>query len=142
MAKDTLIIMCSGIGFIQKVLEFIHQDLKLADTDYDLLAVPGGAHSLGITAFLPKFRWALEHWIKFLVQEHQIKRVIIIDHKNCAWFDKLAISDPEFIGRAQSHWSGNLSDYFAFFSVYRPDMNIEAWQAENVGDLVQFKKVN
>lgn len=139
--KDTLVIMCSGTGFPQKVFGFLNRNYGLGEIDYDLLAIPGGAYSLVLTAFLPKFRWTAERWVKFLTKEHRLKRIIVIDHEGCSWFKKLAVSEPSLINKAAvQRLALNLAISALAHSVPE-EIILEAWYASKKGSEVQFEKI-
>lgn len=67
--------------------------------NYDLLSLPGGAQALALVEYLPKFAWAVWKWIHFLIDQHGLKRVILIAHQDCGWYKFLphflrAMADP------------------------------------------------
>ncbi len=93
--RDTLVIMCSGPQDMNAFLNFTQSDSGLGlgkeGITFDLLAIPGCVHSLNKSnsILFVEYLRALEGWINFLVNEHKIKRIILIDHPDCAWFEKL-----------------------------------------------------
>lgn len=136
--KDTLIIMCSGTGFTSKALAFLEKQIG-EHTDYDILAIPGGIHSLCLTAFLPKYKWAINHWVKFLMETHNLKRIIALDHDDCAWFKKLSISEPAVMGKNQNY-SLDLARE-ALLSLLPDGITLEVWRAYDENGKVKFEKV-
>lgn len=94
LKRDTLVIMCSGPQDMNKVFNFIQNDLELGKPGitFDLLSVPGDIHSLNNanSILFIEYLKALNGWITFLVEKHNIKRIIIIDHSDCAWFKRIA----------------------------------------------------
>lgn len=87
-----LVICCSSNVFLPYTQEFLAKQLGLGPGSYDLLAVPGGPQFLLLTEYLPKFAWVGHRWVKFLVERHRLKKVIVISHEDCAWY-----SDERFV---------------------------------------------
>ncbi len=83
----TLVITCSSNAFAPYIREFLERWLALPEGSYDHLAVPGGPQFLVLTEYLPKFAWAGHRWVKFLVEKHRLKRVVLVTHEDCAWHD-------------------------------------------------------
>jgi hypothetical protein len=83
----TLVITCSSNAFAPVIREFLERRLELPEGTYDHLAVPGGPQFLLLTEYLPKFAWAGHRWVKFLVEKHRLKRVVLVTHEGCAWHD-------------------------------------------------------
>ncbi len=84
--STVLVICCSSNAFLPYTQEFLERQLGLGPGSYDLLAVPGGPQFLLLTEYLPKFAWVGHRWVKFLVERHRLKRVIVISHEECAWY--------------------------------------------------------
>jgi len=83
----TLVITCSSNAFAPVTREFLERHLELPEGTYDHLALPGGPQFLLLTEYLPKFAWAGHRWVKFLVEKHRLKRVVLVTHEDCAWHD-------------------------------------------------------
>jgi hypothetical protein len=83
----TLVITCTSHAYSPYVREFLERHLGLADGTYDSLAVPGGPQFLLLGEYLPKFAWAGQRWVKFLVERHRLERAVLISHQDCAWHD-------------------------------------------------------
>ncbi len=82
-----LVIACSSNAFLPYTQEFVERHLGVGRGRYDLLAVPGGPQFLLLTEYLPKFGWVGHRWVKFLVERHGLRRVIVIGHEDCAWYN-------------------------------------------------------
>ena len=80
-----LVICCSGSAWLPATEELVAH-LALAPGSYDLLAVPGGAQFLLAGEYLPKFAWAGQRWLKFLAEEHELARIVVVAHQDCAWY--------------------------------------------------------
>jgi hypothetical protein len=83
----TLVVTCSSNAFAPVIREFLEAHLELPEGTYDHLAVPGGPQFLLLTEYLPKFAWAGHRWVKWLVEKHRLKRVVLVTHEDCAWHD-------------------------------------------------------
>ena len=81
-----LVVSCSSNSFLPYLREFLEKELALAEGTYDLLLVPGGPQFLLLTEYLPKFAWVGRKWITFLVERHGLKRVVVVSHDGCAWY--------------------------------------------------------
>ncbi len=86
-ASTTLVLTCSSNAFYPYVREFLEKFLQLPEGTYDYLSVPGGPQFLMLTEYLPKFAWAGQRWVKFLVEKHRLKKIILITHEDCAWYN-------------------------------------------------------
>jgi hypothetical protein len=86
-ASTTLVLTCSSNAFYPYVREFLEKSLQLPEGTYDYFSVPGGPQFLMLTEYLPKFAWAGQRWVKFLVEKHRLKKLILITHEDCAWYN-------------------------------------------------------
>jgi hypothetical protein len=85
---EALVVHCSDNRFQAAVQEFLNSHLKL-DGNYDVLAIPGGPQCLTLVEYLPKFSWASGKWFRFLIEKHELKRLILIAHQDCSWYREL-----------------------------------------------------
>ena len=85
-----LVVHCGDHRFQAAFQEFLNRDLGL-DGNYDLFVVPGGPQSLTLVEYLPKFSWASWRWFRFFVENHEIDRLILIQHEDCAWYKSLPV---------------------------------------------------
>ncbi|MEM4217910.1 MAG: hypothetical protein QXZ09_07785 [Candidatus Methanomethylicaceae archaeon] len=98
--SSVLVICCSSNAFLPYTQEFLERQLGLGPGNYDLLAVPGGPQFLLLTEYLPKFAWVGHRWVKFLIERHRLKRVIVISHEDCAWYSEERFV-PQFLHAAR-----------------------------------------
>ena len=82
-----LVVHCSDPRFQPHFQQFLEKALKL--DHYALVAVPGGAQFLTLAEYLPKFSWAGWRWTKFLVDVAKPRRVILIAHDDCRWYQDM-----------------------------------------------------
>jgi len=85
---EVLVIHCGDYRFQAGFYEFLNQTLNL-NGNYDLMVIPGGPLSLTLFEYLPKFSWASWKWFRFFVEKHRIRRLILIQHQDCAWYQTM-----------------------------------------------------
>ncbi|PYV15242.1 MAG: hypothetical protein DMG21_15580 [Acidobacteria bacterium] len=85
---SSLVVFCSDHRFQAGIQEFLSQGLRISE-DCDLLVIPGGPQCLTLVEYLPKFSWAGWRWTRFLVDAHDLKRLILIAHQDCGWYKEL-----------------------------------------------------
>ena len=84
-------VYCSDGRLGEQFDDFLHNALHLPR--YDRLAVPGGAACLADHFATYREGDAVAAQLEFLINVHQLKRVILIAHENCAFYtDRLRIS--------------------------------------------------
>jgi hypothetical protein len=88
--NQILVIHCGDYRFQGAFHEFLNRVLNLKET-YDLLVIPGGPQSLTLVEYLPKYSWASWKWFRFFVEKHEIRRLILIQHQDCAWYHTLPL---------------------------------------------------
>ena len=94
---EVLAIHCADHRFQAGFYEFLNHKLNLNE-NYDLLVIPGGPQCLTLVEYLPKFSWSGLKWFRFLVDAHNLKRLILIQHQDCVWYRSVPLhlhSSPE-----------------------------------------------
>jgi hypothetical protein len=79
-----LALYCSDGRWGEAFDEFCHQFLHIPR--YDRWAVPGGPACLAPRAVNEALRGAAREQLDFLVQAHDLKRIVLITHYGCAWY--------------------------------------------------------
>ncbi len=87
---EVLVVHCSDHRFQAGIREFLDRGLKLGE-NYDLLIIPGGPQCLTLVEYLPKFAWVGGKWFRYLVENHELKRMILIAHQDCGWYESLPL---------------------------------------------------
>jgi hypothetical protein len=87
---DTLVVHCSDYRVQQGIRKFLDDGLRL-NGNFDLLAIPGGPQALTLVEYLPKFSWAGWKWFRFLLERHELKRLVLIAHDDCKWYETLPL---------------------------------------------------
>lgn len=85
-----VVITCSDPRFQAAFREFTEGKLGLAQGTYIPFVVDGGAGALGRPESLPKeFKFMKERLEMFKQRSGSIKRVILINHEDCGYYDNL-----------------------------------------------------
>ena len=82
-------VYCSDGRYGDQIDEFLHAGLGFPR--YDRVAVPGGAAALADHMIVMRERAALERQVKFLVEAHALRRVVLIAHQDCAFYHLVRI---------------------------------------------------
>ncbi len=85
--SHTLVIHCGDPRFQTAFRRFITEELGIET--YTPLIIGGGVHAFGVQTLLPKNFKILWEQIKFAIKEGELKQVIIINHEDCSWYEKM-----------------------------------------------------
>ncbi len=77
-------VYCSDGRFGEQMDDFLHAALKLPR--YDRLALPGGAACLAGHFRSYRERDALKEELRFLIAVHELRRIVLIAHSECAYY--------------------------------------------------------
>lgn len=132
-----LAVFCSDARFGAQSEEFI-ADL-LGHTRFDRLVAPGGpACMLDWTTVLHEDIETMARLKWFLIENHDIDRVILIAHEGCAYYIiKLGVEPDELLQKQQSDL-GRLADRIRDV---KPGLRVDAFLALIDGDRVVFEAV-
>ncbi|MDO8559167.1 MAG: hypothetical protein Q7R84_02440 [bacterium] len=137
---DTLVIHCSDYRFRKAFGAFIKENF--GTENYDSLVIPGASQILSFMNFLPIFSVIFEKFIKFLVEKHGIKRMIIVMHEDCAWYHCFV---PKYFSIKVTEKEHQISDMLSTkrWAIKNfPDIAIEMFYASIVeNEAVTFSKV-
>jgi len=124
---EVLAVHCSDYRFQAGYQEFLNNQLNL-DGNYDLLVIPGGPQCLTLVEYLPKFSWSGWKWFRFLVDAHDLQRLILIQHQDCVWYRSIPLhlhSSPEPRARQEE----DLRRARRALAKERPHLSIELFYA-------------
>ncbi len=130
---STLVVHCSTYRFRRAFDEFIEKTLALEN--YDRIAVPGGPQFLAALEYLPKFAWVGNRWTKFLVQTHELRRVVLITHENCNWYIRLHGTGAETEARQREDLRRARDKLLELL----PGLTVEAYLATRRNGRVEFQ---
>ena len=124
---EVLVVHCGDYRFQGAFYEFLNRSLSLNE-NYDLMVIPGGPLSLTLFEYLPKFSWSSWKWFRFFVERHGIKRLILIQHQDCAWYQTMPLhlhASPELRQRQEQDLGRVTSTLKKDF----PDLRVERYYA-------------
>ena len=87
ITSNTLVIHCGDPRFQTAFHDFIRAGLGISN--YTPLIIGGGIHAFGMQTFLPKNFKIIWEQIKFFVKEGELDQIIIINHEDCKWYEKM-----------------------------------------------------
>lgn len=129
-------IYCSDGRVGEQIDDFLQNGLKLPR--YDRVALPGGAGCLAGHAQAHLEEQGVVDELKFLVEVHRLKRIILIAHDGCAFYSsRLGLTDRrvELVQRA------DLVRATAFVARVTELKNINAYFARRTENRVTFEEV-
>lgn len=86
-------VYCSDGRFGDQCDQFLHRHLGLPN--YDRIALPGGPGALAGHAAAAVDAQAVMSDLRFLIEAHELNRVVLIAHGGCAFYaHKLGLSEP------------------------------------------------
>lgn len=129
-------VYCSDGRFGDQVDDFLHDHLLLPN--YDRLVVPGGPAWLGVHGAPSATEYGLiRDQLDFLVQVHQLERVVLIAHFGCAYYLRQG-GTPEDRLPDQLH---DLADAARTIHGWYSGLKLETYLARAVEGRVQFEPV-
>ena len=149
ISPDTIVICCSSSRFQPAFKEFIKDQLGLSEGDYIPFILPGAGGGLARPNILPKDFKIMKERLELLQKEYKsVRRVVIINHEDCAYYRSLKDRVPEFIRSFHSHVSQDdmkvISQVFANLLSHLK-MQLECYYAKFADadhTQVTFEKVN
>ncbi|MCR4415604.1 MAG: hypothetical protein NUV77_24595 [Thermoguttaceae bacterium] len=129
-------VYCSDGRFGEPMDDFLHTSLQLPR--YDRLALPGGAACLAGHFRGYRQRDALEEALRFLIAAHELRRIVLIAHSDCAYYTHwLGVSGPEL----EERQCDDLRSAAARIARVAPLLSIEGYFARRCGAGVRFERV-
>jgi hypothetical protein len=99
VAPEAVVVYCSDPRFQAAFDQFIEKELRLAKGEFIPLVVAGGAGVLAHPERLPKeFKFMRDRLELFVRHHSSIKRIVLINHEDCAYYRMLAEKIPAFLG--------------------------------------------
>jgi hypothetical protein len=130
---DTLAIHCGDYRFQQAFHEFLTATLKLGDA-YDLMVLPGGPLSLTHQLSHSEDTRSARKWSRFFVENHGIKRVVLIQHQDCGWYQSMSpkLRDPAALRSRQEQDLKLAAEVLQeTFPELRVDLYLAQWDADD-----------
>jgi hypothetical protein len=132
---DTLAIHCGDYRFQQAFHEFLTATLKLGEA-YDLMVLPGGPLSLTHQLSHSEDTHSARKWTRFFIDNHNIKRVILIQHQDCGWYKSMSskLHDPANLRQRQeqdlTRAAEVLKETFPNLNL-RVELYVASWDADD-----------
>ncbi len=119
-----LALYCSDGRWGEAFDEFCHRHLLIPR--YDRWAVPGGPAWLGVHSEDATLRQAVRQQLDFLVQAHELERIVLITHWGCAWYGERLQRPPLACLPAQSE---DVQQAAANLKTWYPGLQVAAYLA-------------
>jgi len=132
-------IYCSDGRYGEQMDDFLHNCLGLPY--YDRLAIPGGAACLAGHLLAMRERGALDRQLKFLVESHGLTRVVLIAHQDCGFYKQNVHPSKMRQKSLEEVQFADLAAVAALLRDYRRDLEVDAYFARRVEELVRFDPV-
>jgi|ERR1041385_5243602 hypothetical protein len=130
-------IYCSDGRWGEAFDEFCQDGLRIPR--YDRFAVPGGPLWLvtrDLSLLIPHS--AARDQLQFLVNAHQLERIVVFGHFGCAYYAQLLGGDPERWIPSQHE---DLRTAAKTLRNWFPGIEVEAYMAMRTGDQLWFRSV-
>jgi hypothetical protein len=129
-------VYCSDGRFGEQFDDFLQQVLQLPR--YDRLAIPGGAAALAGHFAAYREGDMVADQLRFLVEVHDLRRVVLIAHEDCAFYTKrLEISAIDLLQTQRE----DLAKAARRVRELSPRLAVDAWFAHCRGAVVSFEQV-
>jgi hypothetical protein len=130
----TAAIYCSDARVGEHVEDLLHKRLEAAQ--FDRLAVPGGPAVL--VEHAPCFfeMQSLTKQLQFLVQAHQLRRILLIAHEDCQYYLQHLRVPPQDL---EAHQRKDLEEGAGRVRQLFPGLSVHALLAHVHGDRVRFE---
>jgi hypothetical protein len=129
-------VYCSDGRFGEQVDELLFAKLKLPR--YDRLAIPGGAACLAGHFAAYREEEGVSEQLRFLVNVHQIRRVVLIAHEGCAYYTEWLHIPPT---QLESRQREDLAKAIRHVERFGIDIDVAAYFARLQGARVSFERV-
>lgn len=131
----TLAIYCSDGRFALACEQFIRQ--TLGEEWFDRFIVPGGAGWLCLDVLTVwEHEMARKH-VSFVVEAHSIRRVILIAHQQCGFYERYRLSPEQTVRRQKE----DLQAATRTLQERYPNLKIEAYYLRVAEGLLRFEPV-
>ncbi|MSR56997.1 MAG: hypothetical protein EXS05_04925 [Planctomycetaceae bacterium] len=129
---------CSDGRFGEQVDHLLHNTLQLPR--YDRLAVPGGAACLAGHFHAYREEEGVAEQLRFLLQVHDVRKVILIAHQDCAYYTQWLHVAPL---QLESRQREDLAKAIRHVKRFGIDIEVAAYFARRTGEeQVTFEQVH
>jgi hypothetical protein len=128
-------VYCADGRYGDQMDEFLHLGLGLPR--YDRVAVPGGAACLADHLPAMRERSALERQLRFLIEAHELRRVVLIAHQDCGFYKTVRWRAASL----ETQQAADLSLAARRIRDYVSGLEVEGYIAKRVAGRVRFERV-
>jgi hypothetical protein len=128
-------VYCADGRFGDQMDEFLHLGLGLPR--YDRVAVPGGAACLADHIQAMRERSALERQLRFLIEAHELTRVVLIAHQDCGFYKTVRWRAASL----EAQQFADLARAADRLRAYGIGLEVDAYIARRINGRVQFDLV-
>ena len=132
-------VYCSDGRYGEAMDEFLHECLGLPH--YDRVAVPGGAACLAGHMLAMRERSALERQLRFLVESHELSRVVLIAHEDCGFYRHNVHPSKLRQVRLEALQFTDLAMVAGVMREWHRELEVDAYFARRVEERVRFERV-
>jgi hypothetical protein len=130
-------VYCSDGRWGEAFDEFCHRHLRIPR--YDRLAAPGGPAWLAASVTDAAQFQVTRGQLDFLVQAHDLERVVLITHYGCAWYGQRLGASPDQCLAAQEE---DVRAAATLLGECYPSLSVEAYLAMRKGDWLSFHQLD
>jgi hypothetical protein len=128
-------IYCADGRYNDQTDDFLHNHLGLPR--YDRVVIPGGAACLAGHTLAMRERGAFEKQLRFLVESHELRRIVLIAHEDCGFYRHLLRAR----GPLEPMQAKDLLAVAGVIRTWSQGLAVDAYFARKSGDSVQFEPV-
>lgn len=129
-------VYCSDGRYGEQFDEFLHHSLGLPR--YDRVAIPGGAGCLAGHFAAYREEEAVLEEIRFLIETHELERVVLIAHESCGFYTK-RLRLP--VAGLHERQEADLRTAAERIGALHSRLRVSAFFAVKEGELVRFEPV-
>ncbi len=135
--SEALVLHCGDPRFQTAFRTFLTRELGLKN--YTPIIIGGGVHAFGLQSFLPKNFKILWEQVKFFVKEQSLSRVIIINHDDCKWYERMR----GYHSRIKTADKGKHDLTTAALTILRDfsGITVSTYWADLEGDRITFREI-
>jgi hypothetical protein len=132
-------VYCSDGRYGEQMDDFLHNSLGLPR--YDRVAVPGGAACLAGHLLAMRERGALDRQLKFLIEAHELTRVVLIAHQDCGFYKQNVHPHKLRNTTLEAMQAADLAAVASLLRDFRRGLEVDAYFARRVEGQVRFEAV-
>jgi hypothetical protein len=130
---------CSDGRYGEQMDEFLHHCLDLPH--YDRVAVPGGAACLAGHLLAMRERGALDRQLKFLIEAHDLERVVMIAHQDCGFYKRNVHPHKLRNTPLEELQAADLAVVAGLLRDYNRKLEVDAYFARKLDSRIRFEPI-